>query len=119
MSKKQEMKAVENPVLPGDKIAVIEEFLPHDSCFEEEGSILASVTGEVVPDLKKHKIKVKPFKKHFEINRGDIGFGRVEYVKKQIASVNIHRLNEREVSLPVNSILHVSETSRRFVRYEG
>ena len=42
MSKKQEIKAVKNPVIPGDKIAVIEEFLPHDSCFEEEGSIPVS-----------------------------------------------------------------------------
>jgi exosome complex RNA-binding protein Csl4 len=116
MSKKQEMKAVENPVVPGDKIAEIEEFLPDDTCFEEEGSILSGVIGEVITDVKKHKITVKPFKKHFEINRGDIGLGRVEYVKKQIASVDIYRLNEREVPLPVNSILHVSETSRRYVR---
>jgi exosome complex component CSL4 len=116
MSKKQETKVAENPVLPGDKIAVIEEFLPDDTCFEEEGSILSGITGEVVTDLKKHKITVKPFKKHFELKRGDVGLGRVEYVKKQIASVDIYLLNEREIALPVNSILHVRETSRRFVR---
>ena len=116
MSKKHEMKATENQVVPGDKIAVIEEFLPDDTCFEQDGSILSKVTGEVVTDLKKHKITVKPFKQHFQVKRGDTGLGRVEYVKKQIASVDIFQLNEFEVSLPINSILHVSETSRRFVR---
>jgi exosome complex component CSL4 len=116
MSKKNSDNLSHKYVIPGDKIAVIEEFLPDETCFEDEGSIISRVSGEVRPDLKKHKISVIPAKKFFELRKGDIGIGRVEYTKKQIASVNIHYINDKEVPLPVNSILHVSEASRRFIR---
>lgn len=116
MSKKKTDNPAQKYVIPGDKIAVIEEFLPDETCFEDEGSIISGVTGEIRTDLKKHKISVIPAKKYFELKKGDIGVGRVEYTKKQIASVNIHYINNIEVPLPINSILHVSEASRRFVR---
>ncbi len=116
MSKKHVENTTQSRVVPGDKIAVIEEFLPDETCFEQDGSILSMTTGEVIPDQKKHKITVKPFKRLFELKKGDTGIGRVVYVKKQIASVDIHRVNDTQVSLPVNSILHVSEASRRFVK---
>jgi len=116
MSKKSEKKTNHTRVIPGDKIAVIEEFLPDENCFEEDGSIIAEVIGEVVIDSKSHKIGVKPFKDHFSLNKGDVGFGRVEFVKKQVASVDIHKINDVNIAKPINSILHVSEASRRFVR---
>lgn len=116
MSKKSETKTNNTQVVPGDKIAVIEEFLPAENCFEEDGSIIAEVTGEVIIDSKSHKIAVKPSKEHFALHKGDIGFGRVEFVKKQIASVDIYKINDIDIAKPINSILHVSEASRRFVR---
>jgi len=116
MSKKSETKTNHTRVVPGDKIAVIEEFLPDKNCFEEDGSIIAEVTGEVIKDSKSHKIAVKPSKEHFSLNKGDIGYGRVEFVKKQVASVDIIKINNVNVAKPINSILHVSEASRRFVR---
>ena len=116
MSKKDVEKSTQNRVVPGDKIAVIEEFLPDETCFEKDGSILSMTTGEVSPDLKKHKITVNPIKRFFQLRRGDTGVGRVVYVKKQIASVDIHMVKNTEVPLPINSILHVSEASRRFVK---
>lgn len=116
MSKKSETKTNNTQVVPGDKIAVIEEFLPSENCFEEDGSIIAEVTGEVIIDSKSHKIAVKPSKEHFALHKDDIGFGKVEFVKKQVASVNIYKINNTDVAKPINSILHVSEASRRFVR---
>jgi exosome complex RNA-binding protein Csl4 len=116
LSKKQVENSTQNRVVPGDKIAVIEEFLPDETCFEQDGSILSMTIGEVIPDQKKHKITVKPLKQIFELRRGDVGVGRVVYVKKQIASVDIHMVNDIKIPLPVNSILHVSEASKRFVK---
>ncbi|PWI49151.1 hypothetical protein CEE45_03145 [Candidatus Heimdallarchaeota archaeon B3_Heim] len=116
MSKRLVENSTQNRVVPGDKIAVIEEFLPDETCFEQDGSILSMTTGEVITDLKKHKITVKPIKNVFVLKRGDTGVGRVVYVKKQIASVDIHMINDTKVPLPMNSILHVSEASRRFVK---
>ena len=103
-------------VLPGDKIAVIEEFLPDETCYEEDGVIFSRLFGRVVMDRKKHKISVTPEKKHNVVKNGDVGIGRVEFVKKQIASVDIYQLDQKHVSPPLNAILHISEVSRRFVR---
>ena len=106
----------DNLVLPGDKIAVIEEFLPDETCYEQEGGIYSKVLGQVVTDPKKHKISVIPRKSHRLIRNGDIGLGRVEFMKKQIASVNIYHLNQEDVLIPINAVLHISEASQRFVK---
>jgi exosome complex component CSL4 len=105
-----------NWVVPGDKIAVIEEFLPDETCYEQGGEIYSRVFGHVITDPKKHKITVIPKNPINLIRIGDIGIGRVEFVKKQIASVNIYQMNKKEISLPISSVLHVSEASRRFIR---
>lgn len=103
-------------VLPGDKIAIIEEFLPDETCYEQKGGIYSKILGRVVTDTKKHKISVIPKNPHRTIKNGDVGLGRVEFMKKQIASVNIYHLNQENVSIPISAVLHISEASRRFVR---
>lgn len=103
-------------VLPGDKIAVIEEFLPDESCYEQDGGIYSKILGRVVTDTKRHKISVIPKNPHRTIKNGDIGIGRVEFMKKQIASINIYYLNQEDLLIPINAVLHVSEASRRFVK---
>jgi exosome complex component CSL4 len=103
-------------VLPGDKIAVIEEFLPDETCYEQDGGIYSNTVGRVVTDTKRHKISVVPKNPHRTIRNGDIGIGRVEFMKKQIASINIYHLNHDKQEIPVSAVLHVSEASRRFVK---
>jgi exosome complex component CSL4 len=116
MENNKEFNSKENLVLPGDKIAVIEEFLPDETCYEQEGGIYSKVLGHVVTDPKKHKISVIPKKSHLLLKNGDIGVGRVEFMKKQIASVNIYHLNQEDVLIPINAVLHISEASQRFVK---
>ncbi|MFW9778501.1 MAG: exosome complex RNA-binding protein Csl4 [Candidatus Heimdallarchaeota archaeon] len=116
MSKKHQNLSSERRVLPGDKIAVIEEFLPDETCYEQDGSIYSSVTGRVVTDPQKHKISVEPDKQYQTIKPGDIGIGRVEFVKNKMASVEIYRLNERETTPPIKASLYIWEVSRSFVK---
>jgi exosome complex component CSL4 len=116
MNNKKEFESDSKLVLPGDKIAVIEEFVPDESCYEKDGGIYSSFLGHVETDRKKHKISVIPEKSHRAIENGAIGVGRVEFVKKQIAAVNIYHLNKEEIAVPVSAVLHISEVSRRFVK---
>ncbi len=116
MESNKELDSNDNLVLPGDKIAVIEEFLPDETCYEKDGGIYSKVLGRVVTDPKKHKISVIPKKSHHLLKNGDIGVGRVEFMKKQIASVNIYHLNQEDVLIPINAVLHISEASQRFVK---
>lgn len=116
MNNKKDFNSDNKLVLPGDKIAVIEEFVPDESCYEKDGGIYSSFLGHVETDRKKHKISVIPEKPHRAIENGAIGVGRVEFVKKQIASVNIYHLNQEEIAVPPSAVLHISEVSRRFVK---
>ena len=116
MSKKDDNQSNKEIIIPGEKIAVIEEFLPDETCFEEEGEIFSSLLGSIVTDRKKHKISIIPKKKYFQMNVGDIGVGRVEFVKKQVASLNLYYINDVYIPLPMDAILHVSEASKHYVR---
>lgn len=116
MNSKKKIDSDTNFVLPGDKIAVIEEFLPDEFCYEQDGGIYSKVLGHVVTDPKKHKISVIPKKSHRSIKNGDIGIGRVEFMKKQIAMVDIYYLNQEDLLVPASAVLHISEASRRFVK---
>ncbi len=116
MNDKKETETDNKLVLPGDKIAVIEEFVPDETCYEKDGGIYSRVIGRILTDRRKHKISVIPEKPHRSVENGAIGVGRVEFIKKQIANVNIFHLNQEEVTVPINAVLHISEVSRRFVR---
>jgi RIO kinase 1 len=70
----------------------------------------------VVTDPKKHKISVIPKNPYLEVKIGDIGVGRVEFIKKLIASVDIYRINQDLIPLPIGAILHIREASQRFVK---
>ncbi|MFX0013618.1 MAG: exosome complex RNA-binding protein Csl4 [Candidatus Hermodarchaeota archaeon] len=116
MKNNKKINSDDNLVVPGDKIAVIEEFLPDETCYEQDGGIYSKIFGNVKTDPKKHKITVIPKNPHRTIKNGDIGLGRVEFMKKQIASVNIYYLNQEFLPIPMSAVLHVSEASRRFVK---
>lgn len=116
MTKNNDDDSENNWVLPGDKIAVIEEFLPDETCYEQDGGIYSKILGRVVTDPKKHKISVIPKNPYLEVKIGDIGMGRVEFIKKLIASVDIYRINQKSIPLPIGAVLHIREASQRFVR---
>ncbi|MFX0051092.1 MAG: exosome complex RNA-binding protein Csl4 [Candidatus Hermodarchaeota archaeon] len=116
MTKNNDHDSNNDWVLPGDKIAVIEEFLPDETCYEQDGGIYSKVLGRIVTDPKKHKISVIPKKPYLDIKIGDLGVGRVELIKKQNASVNIYQINQILIPLPISAMLHISEVSLDFVK---
>lgn len=103
-------------VLPGDRLGVIEEFIPDKTCFEDEGQLLSSLVGNVQIDETRHRISVKGKKKIRFPQRGDRGFGQVVIARNQIASVEIHSLENDTIDIPYTAILHISNTSQHFVR---
>lgn len=103
-------------VTPGEKIAVIEEYIPDSHCYEIDGVIYSNITGNVEIDNKKHKIQVKPDKGVITAAVGQIGIGRVEFCRKQVANIDLHFLGDRKYFKPISTSLHVSETSKKFIK---
>lgn len=75
-------------VLPGDKVAVSEEFLPGMHTYDDSGVIRSLATGSVIKDMKSMEISVKPAAEPELIRVDDWVTGQVE--GSQANSANVH-----------------------------
>ncbi len=89
--KDNKAKAVD--VLPGDKLAVSEEFLPGPNTYDDSGLIRALRVGSVFKDAKNMEISVKPAAKPEIIKVDDWMTGQIETVQANSANVHIYFLN--------------------------
>ncbi len=79
--------------LPGDKLAVSEEFLPGRHTYDAGGLIRALTAGSVVRDVKNMEISVKPAVEPELIKVDDWVTGQVETSQANSANVHIYFLN--------------------------
>ncbi len=79
--------------LPGDKLAVSEEFLPGRHTYDSGGLIRALAAGSVVRDIKNMEISVKPAVEPEIIKVDDWITGQVETSQANSANVHIYFLN--------------------------
>ena len=89
----KEAKAKAMDVLPGDKLAVSEEFLPGPNTYDDSGLIRALRAGSVSKDVKTMEISVKPAAVPEIIKVDDWVTGQVEGVQANSANVHIYFLN--------------------------
>ncbi len=89
----KEQKPKVNGVLPGDKLAVSEEFLPGQHTYDDSGLIRALTAGTVVKDAKSMEISVKPVVQPQIIKVDDWITGQVEGSQANSANVMIYFLN--------------------------
>ncbi len=93
MSKANIKKDAAAVVLPGDFLAVPEEFLPGNNAYEQDDSVRASIHGHVQKDLSKREVGVKPAAVALMPAVGDIVVGRVEAAMTSTAGMRISYLN--------------------------
>ena len=79
--------------LPGDKLAVSEEFLPGPNTYDSSGLIRALRAGAVQRDVREMEISVKPAVEPEVIKVDDWVTGQVEGVQANSANVHIYFLN--------------------------
>ncbi len=79
--------------LPGDKVAVSEEFLPGPNTYDDSGLIRALRAGSVQRDNKSMEISVKPAADPEIIKVDDWVTGQVEAAQANSANVHIYFLN--------------------------
>ena len=89
----KETKAKATEVLPGDRVAVSEEFLPGSNTYDDSGLIRALRAGSVFKDVKNMEISIKPAAKPEIIKVDDWVTGQVEAVQANSANVHIYFLN--------------------------
>jgi exosome complex component CSL4 len=86
-------KTKQDGVLPGDRLAVSEEFLPGRHAYDAKGLIRALSVGTVQKDVKNMEISVKPAVEPEIIKVDDWVTGQVESVQSNSANVHIYFLD--------------------------
>ena len=86
-------KKERSETLPGDKIAVSEEFLRGAHTYEERGQIRSLVAGKVQKNMKEMEISVAAAREPDVIKVGDWISGQVEAAQSNSANVKLYFLN--------------------------
>ncbi len=79
--------------LPGDRIAISEEFLPGEHTYESGGLIRAMAVGGVNRDMKSMEISVKPSAEVSTIMVDDWVTGQIEVAQSNSAGVKVYYVN--------------------------
>ena len=90
-----EMAKRRSTVIPGDEVAVSEEFLPGRNVYDDGGLLRALAVGKVLEDRRKSEISVKPSADAGLPSVGDYVTGQVEVAQTSSAGVRIYFVNGR------------------------
>ncbi len=101
-------------VLPGDRLATIEEFEAGQGSTTKGETIVASIVGEVHPDMVNRIMSVRPARDVVRIPKeGDIVIGTVESASPSVAQVSIKALNDVESHKEFSAMLSMREDTHR------
>ncbi|MFX0097101.1 MAG: exosome complex RNA-binding protein Csl4 [Candidatus Hodarchaeota archaeon] len=102
-------------VLPGDKLGVIEEFVPGSGTYQEDGVIYAAAAGTILIDMKKKKVTVSPYVRPILPKKGDIILGLIEAIEGRRAYVTIAMIGEKALPYPFSGVIFVRQATGRFL----
>jgi exosome complex component CSL4 len=104
-------------VLPGERLGVIEEFIPGAGTFQDQDdAIYANITGNVHINMKERKISVESTTRTpLYPQRNDIVFGEIQSVSKKSATINIFRIRDVPCPVPFSAFLYIKESVGGYV----
>lgn len=107
----------EQIVMPGDKLGIIEQYLPGEGTYDDNGDIKSSVLGNVKINQKNKVITVESDAKPALLKIGDIVYGQITDIKPQRANVKIECIkdNARPLALPYMGAIHISQAKKDYL----
>ncbi|WP_298523516.1 exosome complex RNA-binding protein Csl4 [uncultured Methanobrevibacter sp.] len=110
-------KKEERIVMPGDKLGIIEQYLPGEGTYDDNGDIKSSVLGNVKINQKMKVISVEGSTKPALLKVGDIVYGQITDIKPQRANVKIDCIkdNARPLALPYMGAIHISQAKKDYL----
>ncbi len=108
-------------VLPGDEVAIAEEYMSGEGTYEENGKIFASAVGELDLDTREKLARVVPFNPPIVLMEGDVVFAKISDAKPAMAIcfVVAQEGHGRAVSSETLAAIHVSKISSSYVEDAG
>src|SRR2546425_905566 len=103
-------------VLPGDEIAVAEEFEPGEGTYERNGLVFAATPGVLVLDPENRVARVRAFNPPAELKVGDIVYGVVDDIRGMMATATITAIHgrSRQISGESEGTIHISNVSEEY-----
>ncbi len=99
---------------PGEEIAIEEEYSAGKKTFEENGSIKASVYGELILDDMNREADIKG-KMLEAVDIGDIVYGKITTIKESSAVVELIKAENNKVLCNTRAQLPVRNVSKEYV----
>lgn len=103
-------------VLPGDQIAVAEEYEPGEGTYERDGLVFASTPGVLRLDEQNRVARVRPFNPPAELQVGDIVYGAVDDIRGMMATTTLEAIHgrDRQISGENEGTIHISNVSEEY-----
>jgi len=104
-------------VLPGERLGVIEEFIPDSGTYVKDGVIYARIVGRALMDLLNKRVSVYPVVDGVAVpNVGSSVVGQVGSAQSDNVLVRIFEIvDKKKLSGVFSGILHISDVSDRYI----
>ena len=113
--KKQEHKSGKL-VIPGERLGVIEEFIPDSGTYVKDGIIFSKVIGRALVDLISKKVSVYPLvSETISPKISSIVLGQVGNAQSDNVLVKIFKVGSKALSGVFTGIFHISDVQERYV----
>lgn len=101
---------------PGERLGVIEEFIPDAGTYVKDGVIYSKVVGRALLDLLNKRVSVYSLVHEARVPKvGSIVLGQVSNVQTQNAGVRIFKIDKKQLSGFFTGVLHISDVQLRYV----
>lgn len=103
-------------VLPGERLGVIEEFIPDSGTYVKDGVIYSKIVGRSLLDLQNRRVSVYPVVNGAVVPKvSTVVIGQVGNAQSDNVLVRIFRIGRKKLTGNFGGILHVSDVSDRYV----
>jgi exosome complex component CSL4 len=106
-----------NLVLPGERLGVIEEFIPDSGTYVKDGVIYSKIIGRALMDMLNRRVSVYPLREGAVVPKlGVTVVGQVGNAQSDNVLVRIIQVGQKKKMTGVFSgILHISDVSDRYI----
>ena len=104
-------------VLPGERLGVIEEFIPDSGTYVKEGVIYSKIVGRALMDLLSKRVSVYPLINGASVPKvSAVVVGQVGHAQSDNVLVRIFKIGSKRLSGVFTGILHISDVQERYVK---
>jgi exosome complex component CSL4 len=103
-------------VLPGERLGVIEEFIPDAGTYVKDGVIYSKIVGRALLDLLNKRVSVYPLTNGVVVPKVAMTVvGQIGNAQSDNVLVRIFKIGHKKLSGNFGGILHISDVSDRYV----